>query len=211
MLPKTLQFRNLTKESSLLIGAFLAGAGFLWWLSRRRSSAVAQGPPVARPVPGVAFPRTGRLIAFGYKRTEDHTHQGVDLGAPVGTPVYAARGGRVTHAHSSVRRGFSGYGRVVVIETEPTNATPEIYYMYAHLEDVLVSPGQFVKTGDQIGTVGRTCFRTEDPTHMCGGAHLHFEASPRAYPQHSEAWRYDPEQVLVAIANGVAPGAWVTT
>jgi murein DD-endopeptidase MepM/ murein hydrolase activator NlpD len=79
------------------------------------------------------------------------------------------------------------------------------------MDEVWVGPGEIVQTGEQIGTVGRTCFTVENPARMCGGSHLHFEASPRPYPQDSEAWRYDPEQVLMAIHTGVEPMTWVTT
>lgn len=96
---------------------------------------------------------------FGVRSTySPNGHNGVDLAAPVGTPVYATADGKVLHA---------GYGNdtlagiYVVIE----HATG-LRSIYAHLQYVTVGFGN-VKKGDQIGAIGLTGTTT--------GAHLHFE------------------------------------
>jgi murein DD-endopeptidase MepM/ murein hydrolase activator NlpD len=85
-------------------------------------------------------------------------HPGIDFPAPAGTPVAAARAGRVVSA------GFAsdGYGDRVVLAHGQGERT-----LYAHLSRVLVRRGEWVGAGAVIGRVGATGFAT--------GPHLHFE------------------------------------
>lgn len=84
-------------------------------------------------------------------------HNGIDLAAPFGTPVYAAAGGKVVLA------GWYGeYGRCVILE-HPDGART----LYAHNSRLHVYPGQWVRQGEQIADVGSTGNST--------GNHLHFE------------------------------------
>lgn len=86
-------------------------------------------------------------------------HSGVDLGAPLGTPVLAAYAGRVAIADF-----LSGYGFTIVLRhNKDTQET-----LYAHLSEILVQPGAWVKQGAVIGRVGSTGNST--------GPHLHFES-----------------------------------
>lgn len=141
-----------------------------------------------RPVPGVSLPLTGTR-SYLFQRSDTHQHRGIDLPARAGTPVFAAADGSVDVANVQWQQGFTGYGRVVVLR-HPTG----VWTLYAHLQDVLVAPGVSVRAGEQIGTVGRTEFASNDHTgwFAVGGEHLHFEVSPHAYPQESEAERLDP-------------------
>ncbi|MBD2179090.1 M23 family metallopeptidase [Pseudanabaena sp. FACHB-1998] len=83
-------------------------------------------------------------------------HSGIDLGAPLGTPVLAAKSGRVDFA------GWGdGYGNLIEIDHGSTGTR------YAHLEAIYVYQGQQVAQGQQIGIVGSTGRST--------GPHLHFE------------------------------------
>lgn len=141
---------------------------------------------VLSPVANATIPRQGWL-SFGTQRTDTHVHQGVDIGAPAGTPVTSIAAGVVQHAVHSLRSGFSGYGKVVTVA-----GFDGLYYLYAHLDSVDVAEGQQLQVGQQLGTVGRTCFRRSDPQAKCGGNHLHFEVSSAPYPQHAEAPRLDP-------------------
>lgn len=84
-------------------------------------------------------------------------HKGVDIVAPMGTPVHAAADGLVV---SAGRR--SGYGFMVQISHGYGMST-----RYAHLSKLLVKAGQRVKRGDVIGDVGSTGRST--------GPHLHYE------------------------------------
>lgn len=99
--------------------------------------------------------------AFGARRDpidgDTRMHHGVDLAAPTGTPVRAARDGVVRSADT---RG--GYGNVVVLDHGDG-----LESRYAHCDTLAVKPGQVVRAGDVVATVGATGRAT--------GAHLHFE------------------------------------
>jgi murein DD-endopeptidase MepM/ murein hydrolase activator NlpD len=86
-------------------------------------------------------------------------HSGIDLGAPKGTPIQAARDGVVSYVKNS---GSSGYGYHVVIDHGDGMVT-----LYGHCSKVYVRSGQTVKQGDVIAAVGSTGRST--------GNHLHFE------------------------------------
>ncbi len=84
-------------------------------------------------------------------------HEGIDIAAPVGTPVMAAASGRVIFAGR-----MRGYGKIVIIQHENHYVT-----VYAHDSTNLVREGQMVTCGQVIGRVGRTGHTT--------GPNLHFE------------------------------------
>lgn len=110
---------------------------------------------------GYVMPVIGRLSSgFGWRNISvngNRFHSGVDLAANTGTPVLAARAGRVTRA------GWWGtYGNAVAIEHLDGSET-----RYAHLSSVAVEAGRVVRQGDVIGAVGSTGAST--------GPHLHFE------------------------------------
>lgn len=113
-----------------------------------------------------AFPLHGRFgfggedSRFGAGRP-GHTHQGQDIPAPHGTPVLAPRGGRVR----TVAFQAAGAGHYVVLD----GAGEDRDYVFMHLAtgSVRVRPGQTVRTGQRLGSVGNT--------GVSGGPHLHFE------------------------------------
>lgn len=115
-----------------------------------RRSPVRFARPISAPI-GDGFGPRGNVF-----------HPGLDFPAPFGTPVYAARSGRVTWAGWST----GGYGNLVSIAHGGGVRT-----MYAHLSAVLVTRGQAVSTGTLVGRVGSTGFST--------GPHLHFEVRLR--------------------------------
>jgi len=84
-------------------------------------------------------------------------HEGIDIGAPLGTPVVAALGGAVTAVEP---RG--DYGTVVEIDHGQ-----ELTTVYAHLADPEVAAGDEVRAGQIIARVGES--------GRTGGPHLHFE------------------------------------
>ncbi len=88
-------------------------------------------------------------------------HTGVDLSAPIGTPIRSAAAGVVVSPASGA--GWAGT-HVVVRHADGSHT------LYAHMASTAVSPGQSVKAGDLVGVVGMTG-RTFGP-------HLHFEWYP---------------------------------
>lgn len=97
----------------------------------------------------------------GARKTQGlHGYNGIDLGAPVGTPVIAAAGGTVIVSRNSGWNG--GYGNYVVILHPNGTQT-----LYAHLKNSVVLQGGRVEQGQLIGYSGNTGKST--------GPHLHFE------------------------------------
>ena len=124
-----------------------------------REATEGVAPASVRLEPG-AFQWPLRLVEitspFGKRGRE--FHEGVDLRAPSGTPVYASQAGVVLYAGSRIR----GYGKLVVLRHRQKVAT-----IYAHNSKLLVIRGQKVKRGQQIAISGAT-------GHV-SGPHLHFE------------------------------------
>jgi murein DD-endopeptidase MepM/ murein hydrolase activator NlpD len=98
-------------------------------------------------------------------------HTGIDIPAPLDTPVLAAGAGRVTWAGYGLYRGVEDptdpYGLAVAIKHSFGYNGQTLYTVYGHLERVDVLVGQQVSTGDVLGLVGQTGQVT--------GPHLHFE------------------------------------
>lgn len=121
---------------------------------------------------GWQWPVQGRVgSGFGPRRAPktrqgrgSSFHQGLDIAAPTGTPVYAANTGAVVHAGSA-----GGYGLAVYIRH-----SGNVFSRYAHLSTVLVRRGMPVRRGELIGRVGSTGKST--------GPHLHFEIRPGDRP-----------------------------
>jgi hypothetical protein len=135
-----------------------------------------------------------RRRAFNFQRTDEHTHRGIDLPAQEGTPVYAIDRGRVVHATNEWTPGFTGYGKVVVVQADDGT-----HHLYAHLKRPLVNVGDVVEPGAQIGEVGRTQYTRDDHEKlMTSGPHLHLEVNEHAYPMKPEAPRLDPVAYLEA-------------
>lgn len=85
-------------------------------------------------------------------------HEGIDLKAKHGTPVYAAQAGKVLYSGAKIR----GYGRMVILRHNGAIAT-----VYAHNSRLMVRKGEFVKKGQLIAMSGNTGHSS--------GPHLHFE------------------------------------
>jgi murein DD-endopeptidase MepM/ murein hydrolase activator NlpD len=84
-------------------------------------------------------------------------HWGIDLAAPLGTPIYAATDGVVLRAGPA-----SGFGNAIYIQ----NADGDVE-IYGHMKYYNVKAGDVVHAGDQIAKVGNQGQST--------GPHLHFE------------------------------------
>jgi murein DD-endopeptidase MepM/ murein hydrolase activator NlpD len=101
-------------------------------------------------------------------------HRGIDMAAPVGTPVQAVAAGTIITA-----RHDRSYGEFVVIDHHNGYRT-----LYAHNSKLLVKAGDRVKVGQQIAKVGSTGQST--------GPHLHFEI-------HRHGKRVDPSPYLAVL------------
>lgn len=133
-------------------------------------------PPAPRSAPAPSAPRSGGRLQwpcyscpltspFGWRVHpifgDLRFHAGVDMGAPIGTPVHAAADGVVTYAGYA-----SGYGTLVVISHGSVGGR-DLSTAYAHMSTLLVTMGQSVSQGAVVGRVGNEGNST--------GPHLHFE------------------------------------
>ena len=89
-------------------------------------------------------------------------HHAIDMAACKGTPVKAAAAGKILLAQN-----MSGYGNCIMIEHNHRYKT-----RYAHLHRIMVRPGQIVKEGEVIGSVGDTGLVRKSGRDA---SHLHFE------------------------------------
>ncbi len=103
---------------------------------------------------------------------ERSMHNGLDIGAPTGTPVQSTKPGKVV----STGYDADGAGNYVVVDHGGG-----VKSKYFHLNEINVKEGQELKAGQQLGTVGNTGMST--------GPHLHFEVHVNGQP-------VDPEPLL---------------
>lgn len=125
------------------------------YIAKRPTYSIPSGSVPANGA-GFAWPVSGTMNQY-----YSWYHKAVDLGAPVGTPVYAAQTGSVSEA---IAGGWNyGYGTHVIIAGDNGYQS-----MYAHMNALNVSSGQRVVAGSTVvGWVGMTGRTT--------GPHLHFE------------------------------------
>ncbi len=134
----------------------------------RVSSGSGAGATVAAGGPAASAGYYGWPVAGGIITQGIHGYNGIDIGAPNGTPIYAAAAGTVVVAIGN--GGYNGgYGNYVVVQHGNGTQT-----LYAHMTSVQTSSGAIVGKGAQIGTVGNTGKST--------GNHLHFEVRGAANP-----------------------------
>ena len=93
-----------------------------------------------------------------FEEAERKRHQGVDILAPVGTPIKASHSGRVIYSGNTIR----GYGNLIILRH-----TEELVTVYAHNQVNLVEEGTWVEREQVIAKVGQT--------GRASGPHLHFE------------------------------------
>src|SRR3989338_7024791 len=105
---------------------------------------------------------------FAAERSGRRLHEGIDLYAAMGTPVLAARSGRVSSAKEN-----RGMGKYVVLRHWGNIST-----IYGHLSQIMVRENQFVRRSEVIGLAGKTGnanYRDIQP-------HLHFEVRKDGVP-----------------------------
>ncbi|MDQ0271122.1 peptidoglycan DD-metalloendopeptidase family protein [Cytobacillus purgationiresistens] len=105
---------------------------------------------------------------FGTRKGQ---HKGIDIAAELGTPIHAVDSGIVVRSYFS-----DSYGNVVFIRHDNQTET-----VYAHLQNRVVSEGQAVAAGQEIGAMGNT--------GDSSGVHLHFEI-------HKNEWTFNKENAI---------------
>jgi murein DD-endopeptidase MepM/ murein hydrolase activator NlpD len=134
--------------------------------------------PAAEPEPSIPFtavwPVQGPLLSGFGPKAGGLNNDGVNIGAPKGSPVLAAASGIVVYAGNEMK----GFGNLILIRHQGGWVTA-----YAHLDRVLVNKDAVVAQGDMIGTVGKT---GNVPTPQ-----LHFETRYEGKP-------VDPKSVIKA-------------
>ena len=130
-----------------------------------------------QPSGELLWPADGALIqgvgwrvhpVYGYRSC----HTGIDIGAAAGAPIHAAADGVVIWTKAELD---GPYGNNTLIDHGDGLST-----FYAHQTSFLVSPGERVKKGETIGTVGSTGYAT--------GPHLHFEVHINGEPYDPMGW-----------------------
>lgn len=149
---------------------------------------------------GILFPTDSKTITshFGYRDDTGGVgssyHQGIDIGAGMGEPIYAALPGKVELAGPN-----GGYGNCVIIDHGGGLKT-----LYGHMSAIGTSEGASVAQGQVIGLVGSTGNST--------GPHLHFsvimggeQIDPlKLFPGFSVGSRYIPKDMLAMVHEGEA-------
>jgi murein DD-endopeptidase MepM/ murein hydrolase activator NlpD len=155
--------RPLFAIGAALLGLPLLTAGIV--VQARQGSVGSLFVPVDRAIMTQPFGCTTLEIEpWSSACVGGHFHSGIDLAAPLDTPVHAATGGVVT-----IHRERGGYGLYMLVVRDPKLST-----LYAHLDWPLVRQGEVVAAGQTIALMGSTGNST--------GPHLHFEVRIAGIP-----------------------------
>jgi LysM repeat protein len=161
-----IQFNNISENEALIAGTTLI-------IPDAEPEATSKPAPVKK---SFASKIVGGLLSIGdfvrpmkvgVKTQGIHGNNGIDIGASIGSEVYASAAGQVIVAKQGGYNG--GYGSYVVIQHSNGVQT-----LYAHLSSVTASRGQSVSQGQLIGHSGNTGKST--------GPHLHFEVRGASNP-----------------------------
>ena len=144
-------------RAHMLLALRPAGSGALSWPDLPNLPQVPQAPLPGSGPGDYIWPTQG-VFSSGYGWRWGRMHKGIDLANRTGTPIVAAKEGRVSFAgwHDG------GYGYLIEISHADGSTT-----RYAHNSRLLVGQGQEVRQGEVISQMGSTGNST--------GPHLHFE------------------------------------
>jgi murein DD-endopeptidase MepM/ murein hydrolase activator NlpD len=123
--------------------------------------------PIRQGSGSMIWPVNGPITGVFGEQRPGHVHTGVDIAAPIGTPIHVADDGRVVLMQGVDASG--GYGNFTCVQHSASLST-----CYAHQSQFGTSLGAAVNKGQVIGLVGNT-------GHSFG-AHLHFEVRVNGAP-----------------------------
>lgn len=157
-------------------------------------------PSLINPLGQAAYKLTSRFANRIDPITKSpHHHNGLDLAAPIGTPVLASAAGKVkTIYQDGVGRGKVN-GNAVALEHGQGRVS-----WYLHLSRVQVREGQDVAAGQEIGAVGSTGAST--------GPHLHFAVTDNGVfvdPHPLVSWATQVPMILKSELAQRGPGFWI--
>lgn len=134
------------------------------WLSSRMEEENLWATPQTGTTPALTAPLGELTVTSAFGQRDGERHQGIDLDAQAGEPVYAALDGTVTTAATS-----DSYGNWIELTHADGLST-----RYAHCYILAVKEGDTVSAGDLIALAGET--------GDADGAHLHFELLENGQP-----------------------------
>lgn len=159
----------MAKSGRNLLLVALAVAGVGWYVNQDTAAGAPAHATYARPVAGV--------VSSGFGPREDGFHYGLDIAAPLSTPIRAVAAGTVIVAGPA-----SGFGLWMQVRHDADGTVT----VYGHMNTMNRPRGTHVKAGEQIATVGKRGQAT--------GPHLHIEV----WPHGLRAKRVDPRPWLAA-------------
>ena len=136
------------------------------------SRSTQTSPAPASAAPKCVWPASGR-VATGFV-ADDPLSKGIDISGNPGDPIFAAAAGEVVYSGS----GLIGYGNLIIVKHDE-----RFFTAYGHNEELLVSEGDQVVTGQAIARMG---------LNLSQEATLHFEI--REYGKPSDPLRHLPSR-----------------
>ncbi len=163
---------NITDVRALHVGQVLKIPGYTSY------AAIDGGADYSseHPTRIFAWPVEHGEISSGFGIRNGTMHDGVDIAAPVGTPVHAAESGAVIYSGR-----LRGYGNVIIVRHDDHYVT-----VYGHNSSNLVRDGDSVTRGQVIGNIGESGRTT--------GANLHFEVRRDNVARNPLAYLPRPDQ-----------------
>ena len=175
----------MARAQALGIGGHLTTKRLLWTRPSGDLQKAVPGPAPRTLLWPVVGGHWGRGFGFTRKVRTELRHNGIDIGAPLGTPVRAAADGLVIFSDNNL----DGLGNAVMILHAGGFTT-----LYGHNLRTTVQPGWYVKRGERIALVGET--------GMAWGPHVHFELRING------SWR-DPKPFLLGYRDESLSGPLV--
>ncbi len=126
---------------------------------------------LGRPLPGSEPFNLNQWLPYGWDAYRYLLHNGTDIAEPQGTPLLAAADGIVVTAGEDINELYGWrcdwYGHLVVVQLDQSWQGQPVYYLYGHVQNIIVAVGQRVTQGEPLAEIG-----------MGGAAllpHLHLE------------------------------------